>query len=118
VLGFLDPGSAAGWLTLLALIGTAVLIWRGGGGTALSTLQEANRVLERRVRELERLHAADGEMIAELKGRTDVTLALAPIVEWSGRHEERAQQRHDATLGVLGLIADRLGPDNGRQAAA
>lgn len=33
------------------------------------------------------------------------------ILETFKQHEERAQSRHDATLRVLGLIAERLGPE-------
>lgn len=126
----LDWGTLPGWLTLAALIGAAFwLPRRGQTGPAIESLEANLRVLERRCHELEQQGKTDAATIAELRGRTDVTIALAPIVEWSGRHEERAQQRHDLTvaafeksdaraevrqaglLKVLDLIAYRLGAD-------
>lgn len=104
-------GTLPGWLTLLALAGTSWILWRGGGTTAINTLQVANRVLEKRVNELEHQQKRDLETIAELRGRTDVTVALTPLLNWTSHHEERAQERHDGTLKVLALIAERLGPD-------
>lgn len=105
-------GTLPGWLTLAALVGAAFwLPRRGGGGPAIASLEANNRVLEKRVHELEQQGKIDAATIAELRGRTDVTLALAPIVEWSTRHEDRAQQRHEGTLKVLDLIAARLGSD-------
>jgi hypothetical protein len=115
-------GTLPGWLTLITLVGAAWLFQRGGGSTAISSLEAANRVLER---ELEKLKTSDrlkDKELSELRGRTDVALAIAPIVAWTEQHEARAQDRHDqaerraderqvATLNVLDLIADRLGPD-------
>jgi hypothetical protein len=77
----------------------------------VTAIELANQVLERRVRDLEANAKADAATIAELRGRTDVALAIAPLINWSESHEHRAQERHNATLGVLGLIADRLGPE-------
>jgi hypothetical protein len=62
-----------------------------------------------------KLREAERE-ISELRGRTDVSLAMAealgPVVDWSNSHEERAQERHVRTMIVLDLIATRLGPDH------
>src|SRR5437868_3969635 len=60
-------GSVAQWLTVAAVIVGAWLIYRGGGGTALETLQTANRILERRVHDLEAQGKQDARLIAELK---------------------------------------------------
>ena len=104
-------GTIPGWLTVGGIIIAAWIFYRGGGGTALGTLSEANRVLERRVGELETQSRRDNATIAELRGRTDVALALKPILEWTVHHETRAQERHAGTLTVLNLIAKRLGPE-------
>jgi hypothetical protein len=104
-------GTIPGWLTVGGIILAAWIFYRGGGGTAISTLSEANRVLEKRVQGLEQQSNLDNMTIAELRGRTDVALALSPILEWTVQHETRAQERHDKTLLVLDLIARRLGPD-------
>lgn len=103
-------GTLPGWLTLVGLGVTAYLIWRGGGGTALDTLQTANRILERRVHELEQNAKHDATKIAELTGKTDMALAVKPFMEWATMHESRASERHDKTLIVLDLIAQRIGP--------
>lgn len=111
-------GTLPGWLTLAALLAGTYLFVRGGGGTALETLETANRVLVKRVDDLEKSAAKKDQQIAELKGRTDVALAIGPVLKWTIEHESRAQQRHDATLAVLSLIAERLGPEsNGEESA-
>ena len=109
----LPIGTVGQYLTIAAVLLGSWLIYRGGGGGALATLETANRILVRRVEELERQGKVDTAMIAELRGRTDVTLALAPLVQASEAHEVRAQQRHERSLVVLEMIASRLGPDNG-----
>lgn len=106
-------GTLPGWLTVASVLIAAWLIYRGGGGTALDTLATANRILEGRVRELEKDQAALKAENGELRGRTDVTLALGPLVAWTTQHEQHAQERHVATLNVLQLVADRLGPETG-----
>lgn len=106
-------GTVGQYLTVLAVVAVAWIVYRGGGSAALGILRDANEVLEGRVRELERLRASDVETIAELRGRTDVTLALAPLALAAEHHEARAQVRFERSMDVLGLIADRLGPDNG-----
>lgn len=112
-------GTLPGWLTLAALLAGTYIFIRGGGGTALETLETANRVLTKRIDVLEKSGAEKDLKIAELTGRTDVALALGPVLKWTIEHETRAQERHEATLNVLGLIAQRLGPDaNGHEAAA
>jgi len=115
VLAALEVGTLAQYLTLCAIIVGAFFVWRGGGGSALSILTAANGVLEARVRELEHKQRDDAKLIAELTGRTDVTLALSPLTKSIDGHEQRAQARFDRTLVVLELIASRLGPDNGHQ---
>lgn len=107
----LQAGTLAQYLTLLAVIVGAFFVWRGGGSTALGVLETANRVLEERVHELERLRAKDVATISELQGRTDVALALVPLVTAIDTHEERAAARFERMLAVQDLIASRLGPD-------
>lgn len=111
----------------------AYRISRGGGGSAVSELAKANEVLEGRLHdERDAKEQLGGEVrdlrveLAELSGRTDFAAALAaalgPILEWTAGHEKRAQDRHeammsstqantDAVLGVLELVAQRLGPE-------
>jgi hypothetical protein len=79
-----------------------------GGSTALSEMVRANEILERSLVTLrERVDTLEREN-AELKGRTDVAIAIERSMT---AHEERARARHEASLGILALIAERLGPD-------
>jgi hypothetical protein len=110
-----DFGSLPGWITLAVLLAAFIVFLRGGGGVALSHLRDANEELTKTIaRQDAKLREAERE-ISELRGRTDVSIAIAtaigPIVEWSSAHESRAQDRHDKTMVVLELIASRLGPD-------
>lgn len=114
-------GTLPGWLTLGVLLAGFIVFMRGGGGVALGHLRDANAVLTQTIADQdEKLRAAERE-ISELRGRTDVSLAittaLTPIVDWSAAHEQRAQERHSAALGILQLIADRLGPDSEHERA-
>lgn len=52
----------------------------------------------------------DTAKIAELTGKTDMAMAIKPFMEWATLHELRASERHDKTLVVLNLIAERMGP--------
>lgn len=102
----MDWGSVETIAVLVLTAGIAWRISRGGGGSAVSELSKANEVLERRVDEQGK-EIRDLKMKnAELASRTDFGATMAI-------HEERAAQRHQATLRVLDLIAARLGPDNG-----
>lgn len=103
--------SVAAWLTVGALAIAAYVFWRGGGGTAIQSLQAANQVLERRVHELEEQARRDASEIATLRARTDLATQIAPIVEWTVNHERRGQERFERTLLVLERIADRLGKE-------
>lgn len=104
-------GTVPAWLTLLGIACIGFFVWKGAGGTALRTLETANRVLERRVHELEQNAKTDATKIAELTGKTDMALAVKPFMEWAVQHEGRAQERHEKTLMVLDLIAARIGPE-------
>lgn len=111
----IDVGSLPGWITLAVLVAGFYVFVRGGGGVALGHLREANEVLTATIEAQDgKLREAERE-ISELRGRTDVSIAIAaalsPIIEWSGSHEKRAQERHEASLKILEMIADRLGPD-------
>lgn len=118
---FLQPGTIVGWLTLAILVIGGYYFRSAGGGTAIESLEVANRVLEKRVKDLEDQVASDAKTIAELRGRTDVAVALKPLFEWqekhdaqviawSEAHEARAQERHDKTIEVLNQIVAKLAP--------
>jgi hypothetical protein len=105
------PVHFAALIEVAILLGAFFFARRFGGGAALENLERANRVLTKRVRELEESDARKGAEIASLRSRTDVTIAILPVLESMKMHEARAGERHVATLNVLDLIATRLGPD-------
>lgn len=110
-------GNIPGLLTAVALAAAAWSFRRGGGGTAISSLEAANRVLEKRVHDLEQQSREKDKELAELRGRTDVSLAMRPLLDMTSKHEAHAQERHERTLIVLDLIAQRLGSDHDTEGA-
>jgi hypothetical protein len=108
----ITPWSLLSWaIPLAAFAGLAWAFMRGGGSTAIASLEAANRVLERRVHELEDSDERKTKRITELEARTDVALAIVPVLEALRTHEIEASRRAEASLAVLGLMAERLGPD-------
>lgn len=96
------PATFGEWLVIGIALFAAVRITRGGGGTAVTELSEANRVLkERDHRRDQELRDTRAELVA-LRARTD----FAAVMEL---HETRAIDRHEAQLRALERIADRLG---------
>jgi hypothetical protein len=74
-------GTVPGWLTLLALSGLSLVLYRGGAGQAVSILREANATLSKEVERLKAENAAQAKRISLLEAKTDVALALRPIAE-------------------------------------
>jgi hypothetical protein len=108
----MEWGRHAGELVTLALVvGAFLFARRYGGGVALESLERSNRVLTSRVHELEQANVTLTAEIATLRARTDVSLAIAPVLKALELHEERAGERSSRTLDVLDLIAKRLGPE-------
>ncbi len=101
-------GTLPGWLTFVAIIAAAWIFFRGGTGTAVSGLQDTNRELERQIKERDGKISALERINAELRAEKDVTVAIIPVLNAMRAHEERAQERHAATLPVLQLMADGL----------
>lgn len=115
-------GNVAQWLIVAIGVFAAWRISRGGGGSAVAELDRANKVLDHSLHlEREKSERLGGEVRdlrienAALKEQTNFASALAgaisPLIEWTHVHEERAQQRFDAQLKVMDLVAARLGPD-------
>jgi hypothetical protein len=99
-----DVATLGQWVLVLVAVFVAFRVSRGGGGTALHELSEANRVLEKRLHELG-AEVRDLRIENEsLRSRTDFSAVIAS-------HETRAAARTAGILKVLDLIAERLGPD-------
>jgi hypothetical protein len=99
-----DVGTLGQWVLVLIALFAAWRIARGGGGTAVHELSEANRVLEKRIHEL-------GAEVRDLKIENQALRARTDFGAVIAKHEERAESRTDGILKVLDLIAARLGPD-------
>lgn len=89
----MQVGTIAGWLTLIAVMSVAWVGWRGGGSTAISTLETTNRVLEKRVQELENTVATDARTIADLKASRDFATAVQPLMDALAAHEVNSESR-------------------------
>lgn len=105
------------WGTLsqiVLLVGVLALAWilfRGGVGTAVEGLQHTNQELQRQLTELKRKVDELTRENAELRGRTDIALAMQPVLDAMSHHERQAERRSAAMLDVLDLIATRLGKE-------
>jgi hypothetical protein len=124
-------GTIPSWLLFALGLFAAWSFRRAGGSTAIKSLEDSGRVLEHRVIELEAQLRERDAKISELQAKTDVALAIAPVLAWAEGHERRAQERHDAAMsahretadahrhtseaqiGILQLIADSLPADEG-----
>lgn len=86
--------------------------WRfrfyGGGGAAINALEAANRVLEARVRALENENTERAKRISELEGRTDVALAIVPVLDALKSHEIEATKRSAAMIALLTQLTERV----------
>jgi uncharacterized coiled-coil protein SlyX len=107
----LTVGSIAQWLTVLTIGVLAVVLVRGGGAGAVTILQASNEVLERRIHEQDKTISELTAQVADLQARTDVTIALRPILEWMHAHEQRDQERFERTLDRLDRFADTSARD-------
>lgn len=118
----IQPGTAAGWLTFAAVAALVLMLFRGGVPGAVGEMRAANEVLTKRLHNLNDEKRDLEKQVAVLQGRTDVAIALEPLArtiehhdermtEWSREHDRRADERHAAILGVLELIAARLGKE-------
>lgn len=105
------------WVTIALAVAAAGYIRKRGGGTALESLERANRVLEKRVVELERANTQLLGEVAALTATRDVSVAIAPVLAALVEHEERAAGRGDRHAILLQMIADRLGADVNGEAA-
>lgn len=98
-------GTVPAWLTFAGVVFVA-LIFRGSSpGAALEIEQRANKTLTDRVEKLEQEQKIDRDLIARLQAKTDVSVALEPLIEWCQTHERLASARADEILERLGRAA-------------
>lgn len=102
-------GTIPTWLLLALALGAAWRLSRGGGGTAISELSKANEVLTNALEKQKQISADQAKQIAALELKTDVVLAVTPMI---AAHEHNAQERHEATVRVLEAISGKLTKDS------
>lgn len=98
-------------VTAALAIGAFLFARRFGSSTAMATLEQANNILEKRVHEQDVEIKALRVELETLRSRTDVALAMAPVLDALRTHERQAEVRNDRTFGVLEQIANLLGPE-------
>ena len=98
-------GNAPSWILVLIALTAAYRLTRGGGGSAVSELTAANKVLEESLSRTRDALAAEEQRIKALEARTDVVLAVTPLMQEMDR---KAQARFDETVQVLRQISDTL----------
>ena len=98
-------------VTLIAAVLGGGFLYRHGGGTALTELERANGILEKRIRTLERENSALHAQVSELQTKTDIAAALQPLSQVLINHDERSANSDRQMIVLLELIAQRLGPE-------
>lgn len=101
-----------GMLGLVAAAAVGVALFRSGTGQAVAILRSSNEVLESKLQENEDERRLLREQIALLETRTSLEPMVAAVIDQFEGHEQRAKERHDATLVVLQLVAEKLGPED------
>ena len=96
---------------LALVLGAFLFARRFGGSTALEELERANRILSRRVDELERINREQANEVVLLRSRTDIAKALEPLSTLLTAQHGEAMSRFGHMETLLGMIAARLGPD-------
>jgi len=105
-------GTIPTWLLVLITLAVMWRVTRGGGGSAVSELSKANEILDKKNHDLG-AEVRDLRIENEgLKARTDFAVALAeglkPVIDWTALHEQRALERHEASVHALEAIRDRM----------
>lgn len=104
IIGTTWLGTLPAWLTFAGLI-IGLRVFRGSSpGAALEMEQRANQTLSKRVDLLEANAKTDRETIAALTAKTDISIALVPLLEWCKSHEALAQARAASILAELGTV--------------
>lgn len=101
-------GSIPTWALLIMGLFVAWRVTKGGGGSAVSELSVANQVLEDRDKRRQHEMEAQAGKIAALESKTDVVLAVTPLIS---EHERHSQERFEATIQVLEAIRDQIHAD-------
>lgn len=95
-------------VTMIAAVLAGGFLYRHGGGTALSELERANSVLEKRIQSLEAENNTLHAEVAELRARTDIVEAMKPLADALTQHDHGVAQRDKEMITLLSKIAGIL----------
>jgi hypothetical protein len=116
--GALHPGwlgTIPGWLTLFSLAIVGWYVVRGGGGTALGVLEQANRVLSRQV-EVDKQTIADlQKRVAELEASRSLEAIVESVSKLFDSQAERAAERHHQLMELANSHERRAGERHSQQ---
>lgn len=98
-------GTVPAWLTFAGVLAALFVFHGGSGGAALEVQQRANEILSTRVKQLEDDQHHNRETIAALSAKTDISIALVPLLKWCESHEALAQARTAEILASLAKVA-------------
>ena len=121
-----DPNLVLNVLALASVLGVAFAIFRSGG---FGVVRQANEELRRYKEEADEKIRVLTAHVGLLETKTSLEPMVASVIVQFEGHEERAQERHEvmlasqqeiaaqhgrstkATLALLDMIANRLGPE-------
>lgn len=98
-------GTLPAWLLFVVALAGIVLFKGSPPAAALEIAQRSNTELARRVDELEKAQKLDRATIAILTAKTDISLAIQPLIDWCQAHERLAQARADEIMLALAKVA-------------
>lgn len=104
-------GTLPGWITLAALLAVVYIMFKGGVPGAITGLRDANEVLTKELATAKAQIETLKTKVSELEKKTDITAAIAPLLDAHARHEEAANRRSEAILVALDMVASKLGKE-------
>lgn len=101
----LDPNLVLNIATIAGVLGVAFAIFRSGG---FGVVRQANEELRRYKSEAEVQIRNQDQQIALLEMKTSLEPMVAAVVAQFESHEERAAERHEASMSVFAGFAATL----------
>ena len=106
-------GTVASWtIVIVPVVALVWIMFRSQAGTAIDFYQRANVALKEAYdedkREIQRLTAE----LEVWKGKTDITIAIRPIVREMKEHDARMSDQNRQITNILAMIAESLGPED------
>lgn len=105
-------GTAPNWILVAMGLFVAWRVSRGGGGAALAEMERANGILAKSLTARDATIAALTAENTALRASRDYSAALAgslaPLLEWTAGHEQRAAERHDVMMDAQKRATDAL----------